>query len=131
MFVCCTATGSNGLYYSWWLLSVVVAAGLAEAMTSTLVATVSINYEDFSESFLTCSTCLCHYDASLRRPKLLPCSHTICSCCLERISLLPQVCSWPFIICENCYSNAAYDIIIGLRHGQFALSDLSRVASDT
>ena len=27
---------------------------------STLVETVSINYEDFNESFLTCSTCLCN-----------------------------------------------------------------------
>ena len=26
---------------------------------STLVETVSIDYEDFNESFLTCSTCLC------------------------------------------------------------------------
>ncbi len=30
-------------------------------MSSTLVETVSINYEDFNESFLTCSTCLCKY----------------------------------------------------------------------
>ena len=28
-------------------------------MSSTLVETVSINYEDFSEYFLTCGTCLC------------------------------------------------------------------------
>ena len=28
---------------------------------STLVETVSIDYEDFNESFLTCSTCLCKY----------------------------------------------------------------------
>jgi len=28
-------------------------------MSSTLVETVSINYEDFNESFLTCGTCLC------------------------------------------------------------------------
>ena len=27
---------------------------------STLIETVSINYEDFNESFLTCSTCLCN-----------------------------------------------------------------------
>uniref|UniRef100_A0A0M3IJR2 Uncharacterized protein n=1 Tax=Ascaris lumbricoides TaxID=6252 RepID=A0A0M3IJR2_ASCLU len=31
-------------------------------MTSTLVETVNINLEDFSESFLTCATCLCTYD---------------------------------------------------------------------
>ena len=29
------------------------------SMSSTLVETVSINYEDFNESFLTCGTCLC------------------------------------------------------------------------
>ena len=31
------------------------------AVQSTLVETVSINYEDFNESFLTCSTCLCNW----------------------------------------------------------------------
>ena len=30
-------------------------------MSSTLVETVSIDYEDFNESFLTCGTCLCKY----------------------------------------------------------------------
>ncbi|RCN30210.1 hypothetical protein ANCCAN_24016 [Ancylostoma caninum] len=30
--------------------------------TSTLVETVNINLEDFSETFLTCSTCLYTYD---------------------------------------------------------------------
>lgn len=57
---------------------------------STLVETVSINYEDFSESFLTCSTCLCPFDALEHNPKLLVCSHTVCRDCLERISNLPQ-----------------------------------------
>lgn len=56
------------------------------AMTSsTLVETVSLNYEDFSESFLTCSTCLCTYDGQERTPKLLSCSHTVCRSCLERL----------------------------------------------
>ncbi|RUS88864.1 hypothetical protein EGW08_003409 [Elysia chlorotica] len=55
-------------------------------MSSTLVETVSINYDDFNESFLTCGTCLCTYDqAGDRTPKLLPCSHTVCRNCLERI----------------------------------------------
>ncbi len=31
-------------------------------MSSTLVETVNINYEDFTEGFLTCSTCLYTYD---------------------------------------------------------------------
>lgn len=55
-------------------------------MSSTLVETVSINYDDFNESFLTCGTCLCTYDqGGDRTPKLLPCSHTVCRNCLERI----------------------------------------------
>ncbi|CAM1311867.1 Uncharacterised protein g5823 [Pycnogonum litorale] len=54
-------------------------------MSSTLVETVSIDYEDFTESFLTCSTCLCSYDGHEHSPKLLHCSHTICKNCLERI----------------------------------------------
>ncbi|GAB6029536.1 hypothetical protein CHUAL_005286 [Chamberlinius hualienensis] len=55
-------------------------------MTSTLVETVSINYEDFNESFLTCGTCLCGYDGQEHTPKLLACSHTVCRQCLERIA---------------------------------------------
>ncbi|XP_071109855.1 tripartite motif-containing protein 2-like [Haliotis cracherodii] len=54
-------------------------------MSSTLVETVSINYEDFNDSFLTCGTCLCMYDSVEHNPKLLPCSHTVCKGCLERI----------------------------------------------
>ncbi|KAI5710797.1 hypothetical protein M8J75_011560 [Diaphorina citri] len=53
---------------------------------STLVETVSINYEDFNESFLTCGTCLCMYDGGEHTPKLLPCSHTVCLHCLSRIA---------------------------------------------
>ncbi|EEC05533.1 RING finger-containing protein, putative [Ixodes scapularis] len=51
---------------------------------STLVETVSLNYEDFSESFLTCSTCLCTYDGGERSPKLLSCSHTA-QLCLNKL----------------------------------------------
>ncbi|XP_052234841.1 tripartite motif-containing protein 2-like isoform X2 [Dreissena polymorpha] len=57
----------------------------ADMMSSTLVETVSINYEDFNDSFLTCGTCLCVYDSGEHHPKLLPCSHTVCKNCLERI----------------------------------------------
>uniref|UniRef100_A0A8D9AT27 Tripartite motif-containing protein 2 n=1 Tax=Cacopsylla melanoneura TaxID=428564 RepID=A0A8D9AT27_9HEMI len=53
---------------------------------STLVETVSINYEDFNESFLTCGTCLCMYDGGEHTPKLLQCSHTVCLHCLTRIA---------------------------------------------
>ncbi|XP_065559618.1 tripartite motif-containing protein 2-like isoform X1 [Artemia franciscana] len=59
--------------------------GKVVSMSSTLVETISINYEDFSESFLTCSTCLCTYDGCEHTPKLLPCSHTVCLQCLTRI----------------------------------------------
>ncbi|XP_037074978.1 tripartite motif-containing protein 2-like isoform X2 [Pollicipes pollicipes] len=55
------------------------------SMSSTLVETVSINYEDFNESFLTCGTCLCTYDGAEHTPKLMPCSHTVCLECLARI----------------------------------------------
>jgi len=58
---------------------------------STLVETVSINYEDFTEGFLTCSTCLCTYDSTDHYPKLLHCSHTVCKSCLEKIASLPGV----------------------------------------
>ncbi|KAL1491893.1 hypothetical protein ABEB36_012415 [Hypothenemus hampei] len=56
------------------------------SMNSTLVETVSINYEDFNESFLTCGTCLCIYDGNEHTPKLLQCSHTVCLHCLTRIA---------------------------------------------
>lgn len=54
-------------------------------MSSTLVETVSIDYEDFNESFLTCSLCLCTYDSDERTPKLISCSHTVCLQCLSSI----------------------------------------------
>ena len=53
---------------------------------STLVETVNINFEEFSDSFLTCTTCLNRYDPSEHAPKLLSCSHTICHTCLGRIA---------------------------------------------
>lgn len=59
--------------------------------SSTLVETVSIDYEDFTEGFLTCSTCLCPYDAFERSPKQLTCSHTFCKGCLEKIANQPGV----------------------------------------
>ncbi|XP_045105505.1 tripartite motif-containing protein 2-like isoform X4 [Portunus trituberculatus] len=64
--------------------------GREEVMSSTLVETVSINYEDFNESFLTCGTCLFltwagSFDGGEHTPKLLHCSHTVCLHCLSRI----------------------------------------------
>uniref|UniRef100_A0A0A9XTU7 Tripartite motif-containing protein 3 n=2 Tax=Lygus hesperus TaxID=30085 RepID=A0A0A9XTU7_LYGHE len=70
------------------------------SMSSTLVETVSINYEDFNESFLTCGTCLCMYDGGEHTPKLLPCSHTVCLHCLSRIAA--QVPSSPTFRCPIC-----------------------------
>ena len=40
-------------------------------MSSNLVETVSIDYEDFNESFLTCGTCLCKYILSLQEQLLI------------------------------------------------------------
>ena len=56
-------------------------------MSSTLVETININAKDFAEHFLTCSTCINQYssDSHEHQPKLLPCSHTVCRQCLERI----------------------------------------------
>ena len=59
--------------------------------SSTLVETVSIDYEDFTEGFLTCSTCLCPYDGFERSPKQLTCSHTFCKGCLEKIANQPGI----------------------------------------
>lgn len=59
--------------------------------SSTLIATVSINYEDFTEGFLTCGTCLYAYDQAEHTPKLLSCSHTICQSCLELIASSPTL----------------------------------------
>ncbi|CAG7825030.1 unnamed protein product [Allacma fusca] len=70
-------------------------------MTSTLVETVSINYEDFNESFLTCGTCLCTYDGSEHTPKLLPCSHTVCLQCLGRIAAAAAPSSTPSTLSSN------------------------------
>ena len=71
-------------------------------INSTLVETVSINLEDFNESFLTCPTCLSEllesmmfeylmiaspgsYNGGDNSPKLLQCSHTLCLQCLTKL----------------------------------------------
>ncbi|TGZ61877.1 hypothetical protein CRM22_007726 [Opisthorchis felineus] len=54
-------------------------------MASRLVETVMINVDDFADSFLTCGTCFTGYDTCERAAKLLPCSHTVCRSCLDRI----------------------------------------------
>jgi tripartite motif-containing protein 2/3 len=55
-------------------------------MISTLIETININTDLFTDNFLTCPTCFGPYDESEHAPKLLPCSHTLCKSCLERIS---------------------------------------------
>jgi len=55
------------------------------SMSSTLVETVSINYEDFNESFLTCGTCLCLYDGGEHTLSL---AHTLFVCTVCRGLLL-------------------------------------------
>ncbi|CAJ0560718.1 unnamed protein product, partial [Mesorhabditis spiculigera] len=58
--------------------------------SSHLVETVNINLEDFSEAFLTCSTCLYQYDQDERKAKLLPCSHSVCLVCLQQLLQVQQ-----------------------------------------
>lgn len=70
--------------------------------TSTLVETVSINYEDFTEGFLTCGTCLNTYDGFQHAPKLLTCSHTLCKMCLESICGQPGVVQSGSFRCPIC-----------------------------
>jgi len=55
-------------------------------LSSTIVETVSLDVDDFSESFLTCGTCLQVYNASDHSPKLLPCSHTVCLSCARMLA---------------------------------------------
>uniref|UniRef100_A0A5S6QEQ6 RING-type domain-containing protein n=1 Tax=Trichuris muris TaxID=70415 RepID=A0A5S6QEQ6_TRIMR len=68
----------------------------------TVVETVSINFDDFSESFLTCATCLYPFDANSRKPKLLSCSHTVCFTCLGAIADLPRPSESGSIRCPIC-----------------------------
>ncbi|CAF1111485.1 unnamed protein product [Brachionus calyciflorus] len=55
-------------------------------MSSALIETININADDFTDNFLTCPTCMLPYDDSEHTPKLLPCSHTLCRSCLDRIA---------------------------------------------
>uniref|UniRef100_A0AAF5PXK8 Uncharacterized protein n=1 Tax=Wuchereria bancrofti TaxID=6293 RepID=A0AAF5PXK8_WUCBA len=71
-------------------------------MASTFIETVNINLEDFSETFLTCATCLCTYDQERKKAKLLSCSHTVCLECLLRMEQLPQVIETGVVRCPLC-----------------------------
>ena len=45
---------------------------------------------DSISDFVNCHVCRCEYDADVRKPKFLPCSHTVCILCL-RVSLFLNV----------------------------------------
>ncbi|KAF8363543.1 nhl-3 [Pristionchus pacificus] len=70
--------------------------------SSTLIETVNINLDDFSDTFLTCSTCLHIFDESERRAKLLSCSHSVCLSCLEQLAALPQNVGRSLVRCPMC-----------------------------
>ncbi|KAK4019101.1 hypothetical protein OUZ56_001131 [Daphnia magna] len=40
---------------------------------------------------VTCSVCLCEFDDANRKPKFLPCGHTICLTCLAEIQRNRQI----------------------------------------
>ena len=40
-------------------------------------------YTNDMEEFVTCGVCLCEFDAEVRKPKFLMCSHTVCLLCLK------------------------------------------------
>ena len=56
-------------FHKYWIVKILIWFSCSRVrcqeemmkMSSTLVETVSINYEDFNESFLTCGTCLCKW----------------------------------------------------------------------
>ena len=49
----------DSLTMCFWFCRSEYRQAMMKNMSSTLVETVSIDYEDFNESFLTCGTCLC------------------------------------------------------------------------
>ncbi len=103
-------------------------------MVSTLIETININAGDFTENFLTCPTCMGPYDDAEHTPKLLPCSHTLCKCCLERIAATSS--SITHSTNQNSSNNNINNIIVNnnsnnnnngsSQAGQSALNSLSR-----
>uniref|UniRef100_A0A8R1HPM3 Uncharacterized protein n=1 Tax=Caenorhabditis japonica TaxID=281687 RepID=A0A8R1HPM3_CAEJA len=74
----------------------------APMATTSLVETVNINVDDFSETFLTCSTCLYTFDGNTRKPKLLPCSHSVCLYCVTQLADLSPETDPPSLRCPLC-----------------------------
>lgn len=57
---------------------------------------------DLAETFLICPTCLCHFDRSQRRPKLLVCSHSFCLICINEMVKMPQSRQTGSFCCPVC-----------------------------
>lgn len=51
---------------------------------STVQTTVSLSY-DCVENLITCIICQCQFDSGDHQAKQLPCAHTVCLSCLQRI----------------------------------------------
>ena len=60
-----------------------------------------------TESFVTCSICLCEYDTVVRKPKFLPCAHTLCLKCLKVINVLNSK-----VIETTCYADCVHLIAL-------------------
>ena len=41
------------------------------------------NEENELKDLVTCGVCMCLFDEEIRKPKFLPCSHTVCFLCLK------------------------------------------------
>lgn len=52
---------------------------------TTEESTVSINISKLKEQFLECGVCFQEYDEDAHHPRLLPCLHSFCLSCLEKI----------------------------------------------
>ncbi len=46
--------------------------------------------ENATEHFITCNVCYLQFDEDLVKPKLLPCSHTVCIQCLRVLYLISK-----------------------------------------
>ena len=64
----------------------------AQSLTSTISNDEEITQEVLDQAteldaelneLVTCGVCLCEFDTDNRKPKFLPCSHTICFLCLK------------------------------------------------
>ena len=56
---------------------------VVERLSILKMAAAACTYSEETESFVTCSICLCEFDGETRKPKFLPCAHTLCLECLK------------------------------------------------